>query len=168
MMLLIGKNRQKLNNKSAFTLLELTIVIIIIGILSAFSIPIFRNSLTNLQLSNTARNLSCLMRYAQERSIVERINYQLNFDPQLSQFWLTKEQDPLTPSTYARLSGKMGRVTFLPQKVKVETEKYLVNFYPDGTIDKTIIYISDQKGHYFTITTQEQTGYVEFFDYKKE
>jgi prepilin-type N-terminal cleavage/methylation domain-containing protein len=153
---------------AGFTLLELTIVVIILGILSALTIPLFRNSFSNLQLSNTAHNLASLMRYAQERSIVERINYQLNFNPQLSQFWLTQEQDPLTPGRYTRLSGKTGKINFLPREVKIETEKYIVNFYPDGKIDKTTIYLSDTKEHYFTITTQEQTGYTELFDYKRE
>lgn len=108
------------------------------------------------------------MRYAQERSIVERINYQLNFDGQLTRFWLSKEPDPLKPGQYSRLSGKTDKIIVLPPKLKIETEKYLVNFYPDGRIDKTTIYLSDEKENYFTITTQEQSGYVELFDYKKE
>lgn len=167
-MLPIGRKLPNLKNNSGFTLLELTIVVIIVAILGALSLPIFKNSLFNIQLSNTAHNLSHLMRYAQERSIVERINYQLNFDPQLISFWLTKEPNPLMGGAYSRLSGKIGKITILPQGIKIETEKYLVNFYPDGKIDKTLIYISDDKGRYFTITTQEQTGYVQFFDYKKE
>lgn len=167
-MLPTGKKQLKANNRLGFTLIELTIVIIIVGVLSALTIPLFRNSFTSAQLSNCAYNLSHLMRYAQERSIVERVNYQLNFDPQLTQFWLTKEQNPLTPGNYIRLSGKPGKINRLPEKIKVETEKYIVNIYPDGKIDKTVIYLSDDKERYFTVTTQEQTGYVEFFDYKKE
>lgn len=154
--------------RAGFTLIELLLVIIIIGILSAVSIPIFKNSFSDLQLSDTSYNLARLMRYAQQRSIVERVNYRLNFDQQLTRFWLTRNSNPQSPEVYSRLSDKTGKVTLIPPKVKIETESYSVNFYPDGKIDKVTIYLSSPKEAYFTITTQEQTGYVELFDYKKE
>ncbi len=154
--------------RAGFTLLELLFVVIIIGVLTALSAPVFKNSFTNLELSNSSYNLLHLMRYAQERSIVERIKYQLNFDSRLSRFWLTNEPDPLKPGQYSRLAGKIGRATVFPTGIKLETKNYLINFYPDGKIDQATIYLSSQNEKYFTIASQGQIGYVEIFDYKKE
>lgn len=167
MMLPIGKKRAALN-KSAFTLLELLLVVIIIGILTALSIPLFKNSFTDLQLSNASYNLLHLMRYAQERSIVERIKYQLNFNPELNQYWLTNEPDPLKAGQYSRLAEKRGKTVFLPTGIKVEAENLLINFYPDGKIDAAFIYLSNQKEKYFTIKSRGPSGYLEIYDYKKE
>ena len=94
------------------------------------------------------------------------------FDLDKLQYWIVKENSPDTnqsnlEKTYERISGRFGRINNIPSKVTVDVEDN-VTFYPDGTIDKTRIYISNSKNRHYTVSTNEQIGYVHVFDFKVE
>ncbi len=106
------------------------------------------------------------MRYAQASAIAERTNYRLNFDAEYSKYWLTKSTDE--EGDFVRIAGKLGRAFDLSDSITVKTDNTSVNFYPDGRIDKTNVYLSNRNDKFYTITTEAQAGYVQEFDYKKE
>lgn len=151
---------------AGFTFVELLIVVILLSVISALSIPNFRNTYYNFLLSDTSHNLTYLMRYAQASAIAERKNYRLNFDSEYSKYWLTKSADE--EGDFVRISGKLGKAFDLNDSISVKAENANVNFYPDGKIDKTSIYLSNRNDKFYTITTQVQSGYVQEYDYKKE
>lgn len=153
-------------NKSlrGFTFVELLVVVILLSVVSALSIPNFRNTYYNFLLSDTSHNLTYLMRYAQASAIAERINYRLNFDAQYRKYWLTRCREE---EDFARISGKLGRVFEVGESIIINTDNTIINFHPDGKIDKTNIYLSNRNAKFYTITTEAQTGYVQELDYKK-
>jgi prepilin-type N-terminal cleavage/methylation domain-containing protein len=151
---------------AGFTFVELLIVVILLSVVSALSVPNFRSTYYNFLLSDTSHNLTYLMRYAQASAIAERTNYRLNFDSEYSKYWLTKSAGE--EGDFARIAGKLGKVFDLNDSITVKTDNMTVNFSPDGKIDKTNIYLSNGNDKFFTITTQDQSGYVQEYDYKKE
>ena len=104
------------------------------------------------------------MRYAQMRAIAESTIYRLNFDTDFKKYWLTNEIDD---DEFVRVEGKFGKTFFFPERLTISCEAGIINFYPDGKIDKTKIYLSDKNENFYTISTQTQSGYVHEFDYKK-
>lgn len=159
----IGRNLIRRNNK-AFTFVELLVVVILLSVVSALAIPNFRNTYYNFLLTETSHNLTYLMRYAQASAIAERVNYRLNFDTQYQKYWLTKKSEK---DSFARIQGKFGRVFDLNKSISIEAKVTVINFYPDGKIDKASMYLSNKNEKFYTITTEAQAGYVQEYDYKK-
>lgn len=152
--------------KKGFTFVELLIVVILLGVVAALSIPNFRNSYYNFLLSDTSHNITYFMRYAQARSISERLPHRLNFNLDRSKYWLTKRSDSLEEQ-FERLKGKFGRVFAINDNLTLECESMEINFHPDGKIDKINIYLSNKSERFYTISTEAQSGYVQEFDYKR-
>ncbi|UCB56655.1 MAG: prepilin-type N-terminal cleavage/methylation domain-containing protein [Candidatus Omnitrophota bacterium] len=122
---------RRTKNKSGFTFIELVLVTLIILIVAGLAAPLFRRPFSSIQLKNTSQGIVNLLRYAQARSIAEREIQRIDFD-----------------------NFK------IPEGISISSESDFINFYPDGSADKTEIKVSDNKGKTFTITTQRNTGYV--------
>lgn len=183
MMLLIGKRRDsridkisspleaysgnlKIKSLKGFTFIEILLVVVLLSIVAVLAAPNFSNTYYNFLLSDTSHNLTYLMRYAQARAIAERTIFRLNFDTENSKYWLTKETNP-EEEQFKNVEGKLGRIFKISEQLKLECDLDAINFYPDGRIDKTNIYLNNKNEKFFTISTEAQSGYVQEFDYKK-
>ncbi|MBL7131937.1 MAG: prepilin-type N-terminal cleavage/methylation domain-containing protein [Candidatus Omnitrophica bacterium] len=166
MMLLIGKRRLHQNN--SFSLVELLLVVVILGILIGLSTPLFRKTYSNFQLADSAKNLVSLMRFAQTSSIVERLRYRIVFDSGKSKYWLSKESDLSQPAVFSKIQGKFGRTVAIPKDINIEFANDNITFYPDGTVDEVNIDFSNRDNKVYTVTTEGQTGYVKLLEYKAE
>jgi len=67
--------------RNSFTLIELLIIISVIGIITIISIPAFRFFQPTLQLNSISREIISDLRYAQQLSITEQIEYCVRFFP---------------------------------------------------------------------------------------
>lgn len=156
----------------AFTLIEILVVIILLGVVAGLAVPNFNSTYEKFLLGETAKDLSFFMRYAQNRAVMKSQNHRLVFDLQDSKYWLEEQEndtDNLSQEeVFAGISGRFGRIFKIPEGIFLETEKTHIFFYPDGKIDKARIYLSDKKKNYLTISTYEQDGYVQTFDFKME
>jgi len=170
--LIRSKTFHKFFIKDSFTLIEILLVVILLGVIAGLVIPNFSNTYTRVQLKEAANNLSFLMQYAQNQAIVKKCNFQLIFDDERSKYWIVKQVDDeeLNNSDleYRRISSRFGRMVNIAPQINVETELDHITFYPDGMIQKARVYLSDNKDRYFTVSTKEQTGYVQVFDFKAE
>src|SRR5882757_3678490 len=77
--------------KTAFTLLELILVMAIIAIVAAAIIPSFRAFAIGRNSNNTATDIIGLANYARTQAAAEGRTYRLNFDPGSGAFWLTAQ-----------------------------------------------------------------------------
>lgn len=157
---LIGLTRK---NKS-FTLVELLIVAIIMGILTGLAIPYVRTSFLDIQSKDTCWHIMALMRYAQTRSIIERTRYKANFDIVENRYWLSFQKEPEdTLDKYDRIKTSIGRTYLLPEGMKIDnmTLEGSIIFYPDGTSDNVEIYFSNKNQKRFGIEVSGVTGHIE-------
>ena len=143
----IGKqSRRNEFGLTGFTLIELALVTLLILILIGLSTPPFRRTFSNLSLKNSAYNISNLINYGQEKAIIERKNFKLNFDIQSSRYWLSEWNDSIEPPDYTRLSGRFGRTFTLPQGLSFKISRTELILYPDGHSDEMNIDIFNTKG----------------------
>ena len=174
-MLSFLKFLKQLHSRKSFSLIELLLVVIILGVIAGLAIPNFSQTYVNLQLQETAKNIAYVMRYAQSQAVIKRKNFRLEFDDPNKTYWLTQKNDetPDKPvevddAVFERISGRNGRTFYISDELTLEIPKPFIEFYPNGDIEKMRIFLSNPKKKYFTVSTQEQTGYVLIFDFKVE
>lgn len=157
-------------NQSGFTLIEIILVVILLSIITALTVPNFVPTYNYLQVQKTTDEIADLMRYAQSRSIIKNDQVRLEFDSLFSKYWLTQDEsgeyhDDI--KEFVRFSGRLGRTFDVPSEITIEMDGQYVYFYPDGRSEKKRIYVCFKERCY-TISTQEQRGYVRVFDSKIE
>lgn len=118
-----------LNFHKGFTAIEMIIVLGIVGILTAASIPTLSRYLPGIQLNGSTRTLSSNLREAQEKAITEQNQYLIRFFPanSLAKYQLIKIKNSV--------ESLVKEVT-LPTDESISLEQTIVNnqvvFSPDG------------------------------------
>lgn len=146
--------------KKGFTLLELLIVISIIMIVLGFSMPLFRKTFSDIKLSAAVSDIVSLMRYAQERAIVEGVVFRLNFDTGKGEYWLTKvkQEDSKSIVTFENVPGKFGRHLSVSEDLTLGHEASSLDFYPDGEISQGKVTLNNTNKKSSTITVIPNAG----------
>jgi len=78
--LLRGNRRSRLRNRRAFTLIEMLLVIVIIGIITAVTLPQFVKSMHGNRLKSAARTVIGAGRYARSMAVLQQRPMELSFD----------------------------------------------------------------------------------------
>ena len=172
-MLSFLKSFKQPHSLKSFSLIELLLVVVILGVIAGLAIPNFSQTYANLQLQETAKNIAYVMRYAQSQAVIKQKNFRLEFDEPDKAYWLTQSLDEgqgkntkTAEAFFERILGRNGRTFNIPDELTLEILKPFVEFSPNGDIEKMRIFLSNRKNKYFTVSTQEQTGYVLIFDFK--
>ena len=148
---------------SGFTLIELTLVTVIILALAGLSIPLFKRTFLDLSAKDAAFNISKLVAYAQEKAVIDRKNYKITFDFNARNYQLFESSQTDDAIIYKRTQKRFGKIFNLPQglyfydpntgvtgKTAEEYKKQIV-FYPDGHSDELSIDIIDKDGVGYSI-----------------
>ncbi|MBI4516052.1 MAG: prepilin-type N-terminal cleavage/methylation domain-containing protein [Deltaproteobacteria bacterium] len=153
---------------AGFTLIEVALVLLIISIVLALTIPRLR-SVSRAELGAQARRLTNTFRFLRSEAILTGQICQLRYDLNRERYWVTVSDPGGESSAPLRAGGPLARGVslespvgisdiVLPESVgKVQEGQWLTNFYPDGTIDLTVIHI-DNGTDAFTLWVNPLTG----------
>ena len=83
--------RNILKNKTGFTLIEMMIVVVIIGVFASMAGPAFTNWIPKMKLKADAREKTNYLRQARSRAISENNQYGVYFDVSSSQIIFFKD-----------------------------------------------------------------------------
>lgn len=170
MTLSTGQILNKQQKQSGFTLIEVILVVIVLSVIAAVTIPNFSTSYRHFQLKSAAEQLMYVMRYAQSRAVSKNIMVRLEFDDNNSKYWLTEQDEELSGNeiVYKRVSGRLGKRYSLTNKESLEVDKQVLNFYPSGQIEKTRLILCNDHDRCYTISTKEQRGHINIYDERIE
>ena len=158
MISLIGGTKK--NN--AFTLVEILLVIIIVGIVLALAAPNFSKGYSRFQLNKMADDLLNCSRWAQAMAIGQERVYALSFSEDRRSYNLVRAKvflqneetgnieqvngeindDPNGQDSFEPVNGNLGRMHTIPDIIHLDIEEDRIKFYPDGTIDSATIQLA--------------------------
>ncbi|HOJ33714.1 MAG TPA: type II secretion system protein [Candidatus Hydrogenedentes bacterium] len=156
-------------NLYGFTLIELTLVVIILGILAAGVAPLFAGSITTLREERATRDVVALLRHAGERAVIEGVEYRVYIDPEHDCYQLVRTQ---LAEKNGNTDGKENdEVTLrLPESLhflKPEAawdstrESFYVPFAPNGSTGFATIPIKVDNGDTLRITIKGTWNRIE-------
>ncbi len=70
-----------------FTLMELTVVVILLAFMGMMVVPIFNASFSGARQEHSMRDLFAALKYAQSGAVTEATEYRVYFDPEKNRYW---------------------------------------------------------------------------------
>ena len=160
--------RRRSDAASGFTLLELSIVLLILGIAASFLVPRLRDPET-AQLAASAARLATTARYLSDEAAYQRVPMRLNLDLDNQRWFVTvlggDPDDPefvLAESPLARPVVLPDAVTFrdvvLPAFGTVSEGTVFAQFSPEGWADPLVVHLRSRSGADATMAIEPLTG----------
>ncbi len=178
--------RTRAATNGGFSLIELVVVILLLGIMTAFAVPKFKGMYQQSEMARVATKLIELINYAHQRAVLEQQPQTLIADIREGEYWMevldeereSKRRGSRTRSSRRRqktlktLDGKLPKdyeftYCYLPLKDDVvrRDEARLV-FYPDGSCDGMHLILArldpdnDRNDRYIFIRLNSNTGKI--------
>jgi len=149
------------SKRSGFTLIEVTLVSVIILILITLSMPLFRRTYEDLKITSCTKDISQIIHFSRQRAIFERRNYRFVIDSDNNSYQILvqdEESDKFIP-----LADRWGRVYNVAKDIEIRTDKKQIDFSPSGVSDSAIIYIIRENKTY-SIILDGSTGSIKIND----
>jgi len=165
MISLILKNRfqNKMRSISGFTMLEMMIIVVIIGIASAIAVPTLWGVMPRLRARSEARAILNKMREARSRAISDGIQVGIHYDSDSRNVFIFKDYiDPLD-YTYAEGEPLIGIAHQIDVRVALVNSNFVDNtlvFLPDGQASQSgsLTIRAGEDGPSYTVSVIGPTG----------
>ena len=132
---------------SAFTLIEVLLVIVVMGIAAAIAMPSFVRSIQGQRLSAAARSLTTIARYARSMAVLKQSDLALVFNLANGQVDLVSSNASI-PSFSREVSGVRLQEIKIEGADPVTEGTCRVPFLRNGVCVPFVVTIADQNGNY--------------------
>ncbi len=169
-----------------FTLLELIVVLLIIGLMTALVTPRLVGSLTKMNLKTSAQKISSSLRYARSQAVTGQVIFHAVLDFEKNGMFIKAEKtqddedlyliDEIEATEADNTEGREYRTEsyFLPDGVRIEKAMttndeidsglFNIVFYPAGNSSGGTVVLIDEKERRFQITVDFITGIVNLME----
>jgi len=154
------------NNNKGFTILEMMIIVVIIGITATLAMPQFERTMEKLKLKNAGRDIISSLRLARSFTVLQRSQFGVYFDLNSNRYVLFKDTTNPGDFTYDAGSDSDMVAGTLPHNVGFSTitfPNFVVIFKPDGSASNSgTVGLYSSAGAYgsFTVDVLSSTGRV--------
>ncbi|MCJ7684085.1 MAG: type II secretion system GspH family protein [Desulfobacteraceae bacterium] len=153
-------------DKRGYTLVELIVVIVLIGLVLTLAVPRLRNALLTDNLKGTARKMIGIISNLRNEAIREQRDYLLHFDLGANRFWVSYGSMTDEERTVAREKGSNLPVDIHIDDVWIKGEGKMVEgvirirFTRRGYTQKSAIHLSSEGGRKLTLVLSPFLGKV--------
>jgi general secretion pathway protein H len=156
-------------NRSAFTLLELVVVLFIVALFATLVIPRLGAFLSHGDTNKAIRQIRGLVRYLSGMSASTRTPYRLHYDLDEGRCWVSRsgvegefieEQETLIRPLHLPKGVRFQEIS-TPRGVYKEGEAY-TDFFPTGWVEDTLIHVEGSSE--VTLKLLHLTGDVKVYE----
>ena len=162
-----GKNFSVKLACSGFTLIELTLVIFFMALISGLATPFVMSTLDRIELQASARQVTSALRYARSEAITIKKPVVFNGDLTHNKFWVSTEYENKTPRVIL-INDPVRFEHFLDEaeKGKYRDGKFTITFFPQGNSSGGLIGMgvreSEDSENHYVINIDPITGKTKF------
>ncbi len=155
-------------SQTGFTLIELSLVVFILGLVAAIAIPRLGN-IGRARLETQTKRLAAVVRYLHGEAAFRGLVYRLNYDLDAQTYWVTmlvagRDGPEFTadPRPLSRPVQRPRTITFAGVSTAdtglIHTGQVVTHFYPHGYTDPTLIHLRHRSSQVMTVTISPLTG----------
>jgi type II secretion system protein H len=183
------------NYRQAFTLIELTVVILLIAIVSAAIIPAMRGTYQDALLRSTSRELVNSFGIAYSRAVSLNQLHRVRIDAATGRYLVERRDPAATAEEFAPVRDIPGCAGTLDARISIKIHKQsdepsdasqppatpttgeepaasmpdsTVSFYPDGTADSAELELRDREGFRLELRINPTTARVHIVELKRK
>jgi prepilin-type N-terminal cleavage/methylation domain-containing protein len=160
------------NNERGFTFIELSMVLIIIGVVSVLAVPRLKNLMWHGDVKAAVRRLSGAIRYTHNQTAMTKSRHRIMYDLDNSRYWIVIRDEN---GNFVEDRSVITRKMTLPDKVRIkdvftQREGEVIHgityteFVPNGLVEDTVIHIENDEGRVFTMIIKPLTGDLKVYD----
>jgi general secretion pathway protein H len=161
-------------NNRGYTLIELSVVVLLIGVMLAIAVPRVRDTLLNDDLKAVTRRLTSSALELRYESVRDQTDYILHIDLSNQAFWsypadtTAEKRTELRKGAYRLPEGiRIADVRHAEAAKKTEGE-VLVHFFRRGYVEPTVIHLAKEDRSFtvvFNPFLQKMTVYEKYVDF---
>lgn len=139
-------------NTKGFTLIELIVVLVIIGLTTVLTVPALSRQLNSLKLKTSAREMSAIARHVREQAILKQFPQWVGLDLGKDLYWVG---EGIAEEEFDS-ENKKKKIVTLPAEVDLKGFEWMnkveditanwIQFYPDGSSSGGLITLVNRKG----------------------
>lgn len=145
------------SNTKGYTLIELIVVMVLIGLMTALTVPRFRYAFLTDNLKTTARKLVGVAKGLRSEAVREHKTFVLHFDLESNRFWIDRpgmtEEELLLAREKASSLPRGVRIldVWLTGKGKKVAGETAIRFNKNGYVQQSVIHLGADDGREFTL-----------------
>ncbi len=157
----MSKFSGKLGNARGFTLVEVIIVLVFIGLIAGLTTPFLMSTLDRIKHQSETRKINSALRFARSEAIARKVVFTFNGDMDNRQYWITAKEKNRTTTVRTLAPGyAMTHVT--GDDETIEQGNFAIKFFPRGNSNGGAIRVarrpSDKTDTAYEITIDAITG----------
>ena len=180
----------------AFTLIELMVVVVLIGIMSAMIIPEMKGTYEEALLRSTSRELVNVFSLAYSQAVTVNQLHRVRLDPKTGRYFVEKAaREGEGASGFAPVRDLSGSEGTLDTRISIQIRRHdenpsnareqeaplvseedsrsrnsdeIISFYPDGTADPGEVRLRDREGFGLSLRINPTTARVRIFELERE
>jgi Tfp pilus assembly protein FimT len=154
----------------AYTLVELTVVIFLIGLVLALTVPRIQHGLFSDDLKAASRRMIGTVRTLRDNAVRDQKAYMLHFDMALNRFWvswdaMTAEERAEARQNASALPGGIRVVdVYYKGTGKKDVGDAAIRFTKQGYVQQAVIHLGANDGRTYSLVLSPFLGTVKTYD----